>query len=117
MVSMQIVVQTDLRGVISGFRVSDEEFRGFFSSVVHEILQFDLCAIGGVEPRGGLCHRGCYCEVGAPSGGGLCYRGAFLRGGAPSGGELCYRGRYCEGGAPSGGGLCYGGEFLLRRVV
>jgi hypothetical protein len=69
---MQIVVQTDLRGVISGFRVSDEEFRGFFSSVVHEILQFDLCAIGGVEPRE------VYAIGGAPSGGGLCYGGEFL---------------------------------------
>ena len=34
------------KGRISGFGVPDEEFRGFFSSAVHEILQFNFYASG-----------------------------------------------------------------------
>jgi hypothetical protein len=60
----QIIVQTDFKGRISGFSVADEEFRGFFSSVVHEILQFCLVPQGALReerrfvPIGRLCEEG-----------------------------------------------------------
>ena len=62
------------KGRISGFGVRDEEFRGFFSSVVHENLQFNpSChrgagrggAIGGLL-RGEVCAIGeSFCCIGS----------------------------------------------------
>jgi hypothetical protein len=37
------------KGRISGFHVPGEEFRGFFSSAVHEILQFNFYATGCMQ--------------------------------------------------------------------
>ena len=58
------------KGRISGFHVPGEEFRGFFSSTFHEILQLIFMPPGGNARVGSA--------VGGVARGGLCYRGEFL---------------------------------------